>query len=150
MKKILLALALVCLAAGPAFAASADEAAVEKAVEGMRQALLSGKKANLEKIPMKSLIYVHSGGAVDDYTIWLDKIVDGKVDTYKRVEFNNQKINVDGNVAIVRHIFEGTLISKGQNNGQPYDLKLGVMQIWRKVGGAWKLFARQSFKLPTP
>jgi hypothetical protein len=136
--------------AGPAFAASADEAAVEKAVEGMRQALLSGKKANLEKIPMKSLIYVHSGGAVDDYAIWLDKIVDGKVDTYKRVDFNNQKINVDGNVAIVRHVFEGTLISKGQNNEQPYEVKLGVMQIWRKVGGAWKLFARQAYRLPNP
>jgi len=87
---------------------------------------------------------------VDDYAIWVDKIADGKVDAYKKVEFKDQKIMVDGDVAVVRHIFEGTLVSKGQNNEQPYDVKLGVMQIWRKVGGAWKLFARQSFKLPTP
>ena len=146
MKKILLALALVCLVAAPAFAAG--EADVEKAVEGMRLAMLSGKKADVEKIPMKSLIYVHSAGAVDDYQIWQDKIIDGKVDTYKKVEFNKQTINVDGDVAIVRHIFDGTVISKGVNNDQPYDVHLGVMQIWRKDAGTWKLFARQAYKLP--
>ena len=149
MKKILLALALICFVASP-LTAKANEAEVEKAVNGMIQAMLSGKKADLEKVPMKSLIYVHSGGAVDDYAIFLDKIIDGKVDTYKRVEFNNQKNNVDGDVAIVRHIFEGTVVSKGVNNEQPYDVKLGVMQIWRKDGGDWKLFARQAFRLPNP
>lgn len=146
MKKILLALALVCLVAAPAFAAG--EADVEKAVEGMRMAMLSGKKADVEKVPMKSLIYVHSAGAVDDYQIWQDKIIDGKVDTYKRVEFNKQTVQVDGDVAIVRHIFDGTVVSKGVNNNQPYEVHLGVMQIWRKDGGVWKLYARQAFKLP--
>ena len=149
MKKILLVLALICFVAGPV-TAKANEAEVEKAVNGMIQAMLSGKKADLEKIPMKSLIYVHSAGAVDDYATWIDKIADGKVDTYKKVEFNNQKINVDGDAAVVRHIFEGTVLTKGQNNDQPYDVKLGVMQIWRKDGGAWKLFARQAFRLPNP
>ena len=149
MKKILLALVLICFVAGPV-TANANEAEVEQAVNGMIQALLSGKKADLEKIPMKSLIYVHSGGAVDDYAIFLDKIVDHKTDNYQKVEFKDQKINVDGDVAIVRHIFEGTLISKGVNNEQPYDVRLGVMQIWRKDGGSWKLFARQAFRLPNP
>ncbi|MDR2727458.1 MAG: nuclear transport factor 2 family protein [Deltaproteobacteria bacterium] len=150
MKKILLVLALICLVAGPAFAASADEAAVDKAVDGMIQAMLSGKRADLEQIPMKSLVYVHSAGAVDDCAVWVDKIADGKVDNYQKIEFKDQTINVDGDVAVVRHIFEGTIITKGQNHDHPYNVRLGVMQIWRKDGGAWKLFARQAFRLPTP
>ena len=147
MKKILLALTVICFMASPVFA---SEAEVEKAVEGFRLAMLSGKKADLENIPMKSLVYVHSAGAVDDYEIFLDKVVDGKVDTYKKMEFKDQKINVDGDVALVRHVFEGTIITAGRDNGQPYDVKLNVVQIWRKDGDVWKLFARQSYIPPTP
>ena len=151
MKRILLVLALICLVAGP-INANANEADVEKAVNGMIQAMLGGKKAELETVPMKSLVYVHSNGDVDDFAVWVDRIVDGKVDTYKRIEFNNQKITVDGDVAIVRHIFEGTVVTKGRNEDKPYEVKLGVMQIWRKAKdcGTWKLFARQAFRLPTP
>ena len=143
MKKILLALTLICFVASPVFA---SEAEVAKAVEGLRLAMLNANKADLEKIPMKSLIYVHSRGAVDDYKIFLDKV--GNIDTYQKMEFKDQKINVDGDVALVRHIFEGTIITKGQNDGKPYDVSLNVVQVWRKVGGDWKLFARQSYIPP--
>ena len=148
MKKILLALSFVMLLAAPAFAASADEKAVETAVESMRQAMLSGNSADLQKIAMPSLSYGHSAGAIEDSKQFVAAIAEKK-DVYKKVEFNNQTVQVDGDVAIVRHVFDGTVVSKGKNNDAPYDVHLGVMQIWRKAGGAWKLFARQAFKLPS-
>ena len=143
MKKILLALTLICFMASPVFASVAE---VEKAVEGFRLAMLSGKKADLEKVVVKNMIYVHSAGAVDDYNIFMDKVVDGKVDKYQKMEFKDQKITVDGDVAFVKHVFEGTIITVGQNEGKPYDVKLNVVQVWKKDGGIWKLFARQSWR----
>lgn len=143
MKKILLALTLICFMASPVFASVAE---VEKAVEGFRLAMLSGKKADLEKVVVKNMIYVHSAGAVDDYNIFMDKVVDGKVDKYQKMEFKEQKITVDGDVAFVKHVFEGTIITVGQNEGKPYDVKLNVVQVWKKDGGIWKLFARQSWR----
>jgi hypothetical protein len=36
---------------------------------------------------------------------------------------------------------------KGTNNGAPADVKIGILQVWQKKGGAWKLLARQAVKL---
>jgi hypothetical protein len=145
MKKLLLAVSFVMLMAAPAFAD--NKADVEKAVEGMRLAMLSGKAADLEKIPTPDLIYVHSAGNAENTQQFLDSIVSGK-DSYKRVEFNYQTVSAFDTSAIVSHIFDGTIVTKGQNNEQPYDVHLGVVQIWKKVDGVWKLSARKSLRIP--
>lgn len=149
MKKLLIALSLLLLMGTTAFAQGADQKAVTDSVEGMRQAMLSGKRADLEKIPMPGLSYGHSGGVIENAQQFIDAIAENKKDTYKDVQFNSQTVQVEGDIAIVRHIFDGTVVSKGVNNDQPYTVHLGVMQIWKKDGNAWKLLARQAFKLPS-
>jgi hypothetical protein len=144
MKKLLLTFSFVMLMVTPALADNKSD--VEKAVEGMRLALLSGKAADLEKIPTHDLIYVHSAGNAENIQQFLESIISEK-DTYKRVEFNYQTISAFDTTAIVSHIFDGTLISKGVNNEQPYDVHLGVIQVWKKVDGVWKLTARKSVRL---
>jgi hypothetical protein len=145
MKKLLLAISFVMLMAAPALADNAAD--VAQAVEGMRQAMLSGKAADLEKIPTADLIYVHSAGNAENTKQFLESIVSGK-DTYKKVEFNYQTISAFDTVAIVSHIFDGTVVTKGQNNEQPYNVHLGVVQVWKKDGGTWKLAARKSLRIP--
>ena len=47
-----------------------------------------------------------------------------------------------GNNAVARH----TYAVEFESDGKPGSAKIGVMQVWVKDGGAWKLLARQAFR----
>jgi ketosteroid isomerase-like protein len=53
---------------------------------------------------------------------------------------------VVGNNAIARHIFS----AETESGGKPGSARVGVMQVWAKQDGRWKLLARQAFRLPPP
>ncbi|MDR1732302.1 MAG: nuclear transport factor 2 family protein [Synergistaceae bacterium] len=147
MKKLLCVVFCLLVLAGAAWAADPNEAAVEAAVEGMRQAMLKGERADLEKIPSADLIYVHSAGKVENAAQFIESIAN-HTDTYKKIEFNRQSVAATATTAVVMHTFDGVVVTKGQNNDQPYDVHLGVVQVWRKEGDAWKLFARKAIRIP--
>ena len=146
MKKVLLALSLVLLMAGSAFAD--DVADVNAATEVLRNAMLNADKAALEKSIMPDLLYVHSAGKVENAEQFVGAIVgDNKLDTYHEVNFNNQKVATNGAMAVVTHIFDGKVSSKGRNDN-PYTVHIGVTQVWKKDNGAWKLQARKASLIP--
>jgi hypothetical protein len=149
MKKLALVLALLCvfMASGTVWAADANVEAVTAAVENMRQAMLGGERAALEKVPSADLIYVHSAGKVENAAQFVDAVAN-KIDTYKKIEFNYQSVAATDTTAVVSHTFDGTVISKGTNDDKPYDVHLGVIQVWRKEGDVWKLFARKAIRIP--
>jgi hypothetical protein len=43
----------------------------------------------------------------------------------------------------LRHLYE----SESETYGKPSSVKIGAPQVWQKQSGAWKLLARQGFKL---
>jgi hypothetical protein len=45
---------------------------------------------------------------------------------------------------IARH----TLASESETDGKLTSTKIGVLQVWQKQGGTWKLLARQSVRPP--
>lgn len=146
MKKILGAALFSLLISGTCFAQNADVTAVNNAVETMRQAMLSAKKAELEKVGAPNLSYGHSSGRVENNAEFVDAIVTGK-SSFVTLNLNDQTVDVEGDVAIVRHIFE----AKTNDSGKPGEVKIGVMQVWKKdKAGDWKLLARQAYKLPQP
>ena len=146
MKRVLLAFALVAMLAGSAFAGDVED--VNAATEVLRNAMLNANKADLEKSIMPDLIYVHSAGKVENATEFVGAIVgDNKLDTYHEVNFTNQKIATNGNLAIVTHNFDGKVTSKGRNDN-PYPVHIGVTQVWKKDNGAWKLQARKASLIP--
>ena len=148
MKKILLALSVILLMVKPSFAD--DAADVNAATETFKQALLKADKAGLEAIIMPDLIYVHSAGKVENAQQFVAAIVgDKKSDTYHEVIFNNQRVSVSaaGDLAFVQHIFDGKLTTVGAAVN-PYTVHLGVVQLWKKDGGKWKLQARKSTFMP--
>ena len=150
MKKLLLAFSFVLLITGSVFAANNDPEdikAVDEAVSSLIQAFLKADGAALDKLAAADLIYVHSAGNVEDAAAFKNAVTSGK-DKYLNVKFNYQTISTTPTAAIVSHIFDGTLISKGVNNEQPYNLHLGVVQVWKKEGGTWKIVARKSHRLP--
>lgn len=142
MKKIfytaLLLLSTTCMAQ------PGDIKAVNDAVENMRLAMLSGEKSSLEKVGLPSLNYGHSSGRVENKAEFVNAIVTGK-SKFQTLSLRDQTVQVDGDVAIVRHILE----AKTNDSGKPRDVKIGVMLVMKKDNaGEWKLLARQAYKLP--
>jgi ketosteroid isomerase-like protein len=138
------ALALGAIAfAGPAVADAADEAAVKKAVEEMKAAWLKQDKAKIEALSLPQLTYSHSDGRIEDKDKFIAGVM-GRKATVKSLEYPDMKVQVVGNTAIVRHLW----VSQSELEGKVTDTKIGVMQVWQKEGGNWKLLARASFRLP--
>ena len=142
-----LAAGAIALAALPAivpvtaWAESADEAAVRKAIDDLTKAMLAADKAKLEALLADQLSYGHSAGRLETKKEFLD-VVAGKKTIYKSITLNEPTVTVVGNNAIARHTF----VVETETDGKPSQAKVGVMQVWVKDGGAWKLLARQAFR----
>ena len=125
-----------------AFAQTKEEKEVAGAVEVLRVAMVSGDKASLEKIVADELSYGHSSGKIEDKATFVEALVSGKSD-FVSIELADQTIKVIDNVALVRH----KLHAKTNDNGNPGAANIGILLVWHKQKGAWKLIGRQAFKL---
>jgi len=130
------------LQSAPTLADSADAAAVDKAVEALRKALLEADKSQLEKLTAEQLSYGHSGGRVESKAQFIDGVMTRKA-IYKSITFPGVTVAIVGDASIVRHLYE----SESETDGKPSSVKIGALQVWQKQNGAWKLLARQGFKL---
>lgn len=138
-----LALVVPVLVAGTAaFAQSADGAAVDKAIAELREAMLTADRAKLTALLSDQLSYGHSAGRLETKTQFLD-VVAGKKTLYKSMSFSDATTSVAGNNAIVRHV----MTVDTETDGKLATAKVGALQVWVKDGGAWKLLARQAFRL---
>ena len=122
---------------------AAEEAAVAAAVDSLNKGILDPEQALLENIASEYLSYGHSGGKIQNKAEFVDDLLNGPFD-FETVETADQVISLAGDNAIVRHTF----ISKASNAGEPVDIKIGNLLVWKKKDGQWKLLARQAFRLP--
>lgn len=128
-----------------AAAQSKEEAAVARAVDALRKAMLDADKAGLEKITGATLTYGHSNGRVEDKASFVGNFVSGHYD-FVTMDLSDQTVIVTGSTAIVRH----TLAAQTNDGGKPGNVNLYVMLVWGKEGGQWKLIGRQAVKVPVP
>lgn len=135
------ALAFVTTLPAAGHAESADEAAVREAVDDLTKAMLGADRAKLEMLTAEGLSYGHSAGKVETRKEFVD-VVAGKKTIYKSITLTNPTVSVVGNNAIARHTFAAEVEAGGQASSP----KIGVMQVWVKDGGGWKLLARQAFR----
>jgi hypothetical protein len=137
-------LIIFCLGFGTqSFAVTKSEAAikpVELRVEQLRIAMIDADAEKLKELTATELNYGHSGGHVQDQAEFIEKIVNGSSD-FVTIELKDQTIQLVKDIAIVRH----TLVATTNNNGKPGEVEIGVMLIWQKQKGIWKLLARQAF-----
>jgi ketosteroid isomerase-like protein len=138
--------AVVVLSSGllhsPSLAQSGDEAAVNQAVEELKQAMLKADKAKLEDLLSDKLSYGHSGGVIENKAQFID-VIAGKKTIYKTITVTEPSTSVVGDNAIVRH----KLVVEFETDGKPGTSSIGALQVWNKEGGRWKLLARQAFRL---
>jgi ketosteroid isomerase-like protein len=128
---------------GPVFAESGDEAAVKKIVEDMRKAYLDKDKAKLEAMTLPQLTYSHSDGRIEDRAQFIKGVMDRKA-TVKSLEYPELTVAIAGDTAIVRHLW----VSESELDGKTTNTRIGVMQVYKKQDGGWKLLARSSYRFP--
>jgi ketosteroid isomerase-like protein len=143
MKKFLYFFLVCALVAQVTKAQSKDEKQVAVAVEALRKAMLDADQKQLESLAADDLSYGHSAGLIEDKAAFVNALVSGKSD-FATINLSDQTIKIRKDVAVVRHNLTGELVS----NGTPSPVKLGVLLVWQKQSGTWKLLARQAFKLP--
>jgi ketosteroid isomerase-like protein len=79
---------------------------------------------------------------MEDKAAFVKNIASGNSD-FVTIKLTDQTIQVDNDVALVRH----KLVAQTNNAGTPGTANLGVLLVWKKQQGKWKLLARQAFKL---
>jgi ketosteroid isomerase-like protein len=119
-----------------------DSAAVAQAVNALAKAMVAGDRAQMTALTADQLSYGHSNGMVETKAQFVENIAGGN-NTFSRIDLSDTSVAVTGNYAIARHIFSADAVNKGQKLSP----RIGVLQVWVKDGGGWKLFARQAFKL---
>ena len=116
---------------------------VEKAVEALRLAMIDPTADGLKKLTSIDLSYGHSSGLMENQTDFIAALVSGKSD-FKSIVVSDQTIVLPRkDLALVRHKLKGETM----NGGTAGTLNLGVLLVWSKEKGEWKLVARQAFKL---
>jgi hypothetical protein len=138
-------LILMILVQGSVFAQKSNskgETAVNNRVEILRQAMIDADGVKLKSLTSEKLSYVHSNGNFQNQSEFIEGIVSGKSD-FVTIEFQNQTITINGDVAIVRHI----LAAHTKDDGIDKDIKIGIMLVWQKQKNNWLLIARQAFKI---
>jgi hypothetical protein len=141
MNKLILAITF-CFIFSTGVNAQNKEQKLLTAVEFLKDALLSGDEASLNKITSDNLSYGHSSGKMEDKKAFVNSLVSGNSD-FVTIKLEEQSSIINGNTAIVRH----KLYANTNDNGKVGDVKLGVMLVFVFEKGDWKLLGRQAYKL---
>ena len=143
-RRYLAATGALALAAAslPGNAESADEALLRKAVDNLGKTMIAADKAALEAGVSDQLSFGHTSGRTETKAEFVNNILDKKP-IYKSITLSDITLSVVGsNNAIARYTAAVDLESRGKD----ISIKVGVMTVWVKEGGTWKLLAHQSFK----
>ncbi|RZK48912.1 MAG: nuclear transport factor 2 family protein [Pedobacter sp.] len=111
-------------------------------VELFRLALISGNEKDLQALTHTKLAYGHSSGKVEDKATFIQSLTSG-ISDFVQITFEDMQMMELDNIATVRHILSGHT----NDNGQPGQVRIGVLLVWKKENGQWLLLARQAYKL---
>jgi hypothetical protein len=82
---------------------------------------------------------------VENKTQFIDATTSGQ-SRWKFINLTDHTMQLVNTNAIVRH----TLTSETELDGKTNPVKIGVLMVWRKQDGDWKLLARQAVRLEEP
>jgi hypothetical protein len=117
-----------------------EASAVAERVELLRRTMLKPDKAAFEDLLADALSYGHTTGVVETKADVMDGMLSGRT-VFSMLEQPEQTISFSGDIAIVRHRFNGENVSSGKTNSP----RIRVVQAWQKQNGRWRLLVRQGF-----
>ncbi|HTD91326.1 MAG TPA: nuclear transport factor 2 family protein [Burkholderiales bacterium] len=123
-------------------AQSGDDAAVAQAVESLRKAALDKDQKQFAALLSDQLSYGHSAGRLENKAVFIAGATKPNY-RWKSIDLTDHTNKVVGNIAIVRHNMAGESETDGKSNS----VKIGVLMIWQKEQGTWRLLARQAYRL---
>lgn len=138
-------LLLASLLSPQLLAADSEIDVVDKKISALRLAMINADAKALKTLSSPLLSYGHSGGHIENQAEFIEKIASGKSD-FITMDLSEQTISISGDTALVRHVLNADIKDGGVAN----TIKLGVLLVWQKQRGEWKLLARQAFKFPPP
>lgn len=146
MKKIFtLAVVLNFCLAGFTQSSKAEEDNVWKSVETLTNYIFGVRdSAKLDAMVVADVSYAHSSGVVQNKKEMMQEAVNSPT-TYKNIEIERGTISIYNNTAVLRHNLRG--VSVAPNGGAESPLNLGILQVWRKENGQWKIWARQAVRI---
>lgn len=116
---------------------------LEQTIVRFNNAMVNADSTHLAELISEDLTYGHSSGLVQDKMEFINDVIHGPFD-FSMIENQQQRIQVAGRSAIVRHIFK----AKATHKGEPMEIRIGNVQVYRQNdAGVWQLWARQAFKL---
>ncbi len=126
------------------FAQSSKEEEVWSRVEALHKAVFESKDSmSMKDLVSENLTYGHSGGNLENKQVMVHNASVSPT-VYKNSEFERLSIDVNKKTAIVRHNFRAISVDE---KGNESPLNLGLLQVWKKEGGKWRLWARQAVKI---
>jgi hypothetical protein len=127
------------------FAQSSAEEKVWSRVGALTQAIFETKdSAALADLVNDKVTYGHSGGNIENKTQMVHNAVTSAT-KYKDANIERVSINIDKKTAVLRHNFRATSID---DKGVESPLNLGILQVWKKEHGKWRIWARQAVRIP--
>ena len=123
-------------------AQSADEATVAQAVENLRKAMFERNVKQFEALISENVSYGHSAGRIENKQEFIKAALANKA-VMKSLAFTDQTVKITGNHAVVRNTYNGVSELDGKTN----TTKIGVLLVWAKEDGTWRLYARQAYRL---
>ncbi len=123
-------------------AQSADEATVAQAVENLRKAMFERNVKQFEALISENVSYGHSAGRIENKQEFIKAALANKA-VMKSLAFTDQTVKITGNHAVVRNTYNGVSELDGKTN----TTKIGVLLVWAKENGTWRLYARQAYRL---
>ena len=123
-------------------AQSADEATVAQAVENLRKAMFERNVKQFEALISENVSYGHSAGRIENKQQFIKAALANKA-VMKSLAFTDQTVKITGNHAVVRNTYNGVSELDGKTN----TTKIGVLLVWAKEDGTWRLYARQAYRL---
>jgi len=123
-------------------AESADQAAVDQAVEALRKAILAADETKLWDLVVDKLSYgLWPSGTIQNRFEFINNIADKRM-VYTSIAYSDPSTTIAGNNAIVRH----REAVEAHSEDKTWSVEFGVLQIWQKQDSQWRLLARQGWK----
>ena len=123
-------------------AQSNDEAAVAQAVESLRKAMFAKDAKQFEALISENVSYGHSSARIENKKEFITAALANK-SVMKSLAFTDQTIKITGDKAVVRNTYN----AENELDGKASTTKIGVLLVWAKEAGTWRLYARQAYRL---
>jgi len=142
MKKFLSILLLAFLSS-TTFCQSGKETEVWAKVEALNKAVFETKdSAAIQALVSETVTYGHSTGVLENKPVMLHNAV-VNTQVYKNLSVEKLGTSTAGETVIVRYILRADVLKDGATS----PLNIGILQVWAKDRGKWRLFARQAVKV---